>query len=267
LEPEKVPEVLKIRINFKVLGLIIAGFVGFQAFLYLAPESDEIEEGVAFLSMSQPLIVAIASFFVAYRYGLSQVFGKSYLVFAVAYFVYFLAEFSYYAYDVIYGIDPYPSIADVFFFALYPIISMHIIINFRFFKNKTGISQKALFIAIPIVIFTVYTAVALEEYGGFEEIISDETSTFDYFYTLIFVAGTAVTLSLAALGALVFRGGMLGIVWALLLVGILVFTIGDVWYYYLELFGEYNLLHPVNLFWYASHWIIIYALYKHSKSI
>lgn len=261
------PEILKSKINFKIIILILAGAIGFQMFIYFTPESVEIQEDISYLSMAQPLIVSFASFFVAHRYGLSQVFGKSYLILSIAYFAYFLAEFIYYAYDLIYGVDPYPSIADVFFFAVYPLVSLHIIINFRFFKSKTGLMQNALFIAIPIIIFTAYTTVALEEYGGFEEIISDDESTFDFFYGLIFVAGAAVTLSLAALGALVFRGGMLGVVWVLLLCGVLAFTIGDTWYYYLELFEEYDLYHPVNLFWYASYWIIIYALIKHSKAI
>ncbi|HET6518107.1 MAG TPA: histidine kinase [Nitrosopumilaceae archaeon] len=267
MRPERVPEVLKTPINFKVIGIIFAGVIGLQSFLYLTQESGDVEEGIAFLSMSLPLVVAICSFFVAHRYGLSQVFGKSYLMFSLAYFVFFLAEMTYYAYDVIYGIDPYPSFADIFFFAFYPLTAMHIIINLRFFKSKTTTWQKILFIAIPAVIFSAYTITASEAYGGIEEIILDDEATFDYLYGLIFVAVAAITLSLAALGAIVFRGGMLGIVWVLLLVGILINNIGDVWYYYLELFGGFDLYHPVNLFWYSSSLIMIYALYKHIKSI
>jgi len=35
----------------------------------------------------------------------------------------------------------------------------------------------------------------------------------------------------------------------------------------LEVFGEYDLLHPVNLLWYIPDGIVIYALYKHGKAI
>ena len=267
MQPERVPEVLKTKINFKVIGAIFGGVIALQAFLNLSQDSLDAEEGMAYLSMSLPLIVAIASFFVAHRYGLSQVFGKSYLMFSLAYFVFFLAEITYYAYDVIYGIDPYPSFADIFFFAFYPLTALHIIINFRFFKTKTKNWQKVLFIAIPAIIFTAYTFTASDAYGGIDEIIGDDEALFDYSYGLIFVAVAAITLSLAALGAIVFRGGMLGVVWILLLVGILINNIGDVWYYYLELFEGFDLYHPVNLFWYSSSLIMIYALYKHSKSI
>jgi hypothetical protein len=74
-------------------------------------------------------------------------------------------------------------------------------------------------------------------------------------------------LALALLGAIVFRGGSLGIVWILLLLGVLVTSIGDIWYFYLELFDGYGSGHPVELLWYAGYWIIFYALYKHRKII
>lgn len=254
------PEVLKSKINFRVFALIIGASIAFQTFVYFAAESSDLnmEENLAFVSMSLPLIVSVVSFFIAFKYGLSQIFGKSYLFLALAFFSFFLAEVTYYAYDEIFGIEPYPSIADVFFFGLYAFAIVHILINFRFFKTKTHITHKLLFIAIPIVIFSAYSYISLEEIGE---------ADFDFFYGIIFVGGAAITLSLAALGVLVFRGGLLGIVWSILLIGLLGFAIGDVWYYYLELFGEYDLYHPVNLFWYAGNWIIIYALYKHSKAI
>jgi len=262
-----VPTILQTKINYKLLGIIFLAAIAFQSYLYFVETTDQIEEGIAYLSMSTPLLVSAASLVIAFRYGLSEVFGKAYLIFALAYFSLFLAELTYYAYDVIYGIDPYPSIADVFFFVLYPLLSIHILTNLKFFKTKIPIKQKVLFAIIPIIIFSIYSGASLDEYGGYEEMIGDEEAAFDYFYGLIFVGGAAITLSFAALGTIVFRGGLLGVVWAVLLIGILIFTIGDVWYYWLEVVGEYDLTHPVNLLWYMSDGILIYALIKHSKSI
>lgn len=267
MEPEKVPTILQTKVSYKLLGLIFLAAIIFQSYLYFVETTDQIEEGIAYLSMSTPLLVSAVSLIIAYRYGLSKVFGKAYLVFALAYFSIFLAELTYYAYDVIYGIDPYPSIADVFFFAMYPLLSIHILMNLKFFKTKIPAKQKLLFAAIPIIIFSIYSGASLDEYGGYEEMISDEEAAFDYFYGLIFVAGAAITLSFAALGAIIFRGGLLGVAWALLLIGILIFTIGDVWYYWLEVVGEYDLTHPVNLLWYIPDGIVIYALFKHAKAL
>ncbi len=52
-----------------------------------------------------------------------------------------------------------------------------------------------------------------------------------------------MVLSYAILGASIFRKGVLGVAWLLLVVGILVSTVGDFWYYYLEVFEEYSDLH------------------------
>jgi len=74
-----------------------------------------------------------------------------------------------------------------------------------------------------------------------------------------------VVLAYAILGASIFRKGVLGVAWLLLVIGILVSTVRDVWYYYLEVFEEYSDLHPVNVMWYVSDFLIIYALAKHRK--
>jgi len=44
-------------------------------------------------------------------------------------------------------------------------------------------------------------------------------------------------------------------------------TAGDVWYYHLEIFGEYFDAHPVTVAWFVANMIMIYALYKHIKSV
>jgi len=83
----------------------------------------------------------------------------------------------------------------------------------------------------------------------------------------MFTIGSAITLAFAILGAKIFKEGALGTVWFLLVIGILVNTIGDVWYYHLEIFGQYDLMHPVNIFWYSSYWLMVYALYRHKKEM
>ncbi len=88
---------------------------------------------------------------------------------------------------------------------------------------------------------------------------------FDYFYGIIFIAGASTTLGFAILGAKIFRQGAIGVAWLLLVIGILINAIGDVWYYHLEIFGEYFDAHPVTVIWYVSNLLMIYALYKHQK--
>jgi hypothetical protein len=250
-----VPSKIKSPIDFVVLGLIIGAAIGVQ-FLFMSLPEDELGNTVFIGSLISSASVATAAFIIAKRYWGTKVFGKSYLAFALGYLAYFIAEVLYYTFDLYLGIEPYPSVADIFFFALYPFSLIHLILNIRFFNPKFSVKQKAWLIAVPAIIFFIYSYTTLIEY---------EEPSFDYFYGIIFVLGASTVFAFAVLGASVFRKGVLGVAWLLLVCGILISTVGDVWYYYLEVFEEYSDLHPVNVMWYVSDFLIIYALAKHRK--
>jgi len=258
LEPDKVPEKLKITINKKMLLLILAMVLGFQGFIYIMPSSDGLDTFISFVSIVNPLVASIVSFLIAKRYGNSMVFGKAYLILGAALFMMFLGESSWYYIQNILKEEPFPSIADVFFFAFYPLAIGHIILNIRFFGTKFDVKTKLWLVSLPTAIIVIYTILTLQQ---------NSELNFDFFYGLIFVVFSSSLLSLSLLGALSFRGGTLSIAWSLLMVGILLTTIGDVWYFYLQTFDAYVEGHPVELFWYSSYWVITYGLYKHKKAI
>ena len=97
--------------------------------------------------------------------------------------------------------------------------------------------------------------------------VPDAELNFDFYYGLIFVAGASTTLSFTIIGALTFREGVLGPIWFLLVIGLMINAAGDVWYYHLEIFGEYFDAHPVTVVWFVANLFMIYALYKHIKNI
>ena len=169
---------------------------------------------------------------------------------------YAIAEVLYYTFDLILGIEPYPSIADVFFFLLYPFALGHLLLNIKFFNTKVSSIQKIWLAAIPISFIVIYS---------FMSFLELDEPNFDYYYGIIFIAGSSTTLGFAILGAKIFQQGAIGVAWLLLVIGILINAIGDVWYYHLEIFGEYFDAHPVTVIWYVSNLLMIYALYKHQK--
>ena len=263
MKPDVVPENLKNPINYKILALIFGSVLTLQSILYFIPESEKYELIISIISFVNPLATSIASFVIWKRYSGSLVFGRAYFFLGMAYFMVFAAELTYLIYDLILNIDPYPSIADVFFFALYPFTLIHLILNIKFFKLKIFQTEKKWLFIIPIFIIVTYVlSTILSTSGEFEDYIS-----FDFFYGLIFTLGSAITLAFAILGAKIFKEGALGTVWLLLVIGILINTIGDVWYYHLEIFEQYDLMHPVNIFWYSSYWLMVYALYIHKKEM
>ncbi|MCV0372672.1 MAG: histidine kinase [Nitrosarchaeum sp.] len=255
-EPDVVPNKLNTNINYKVILGIISAVLIFHIFVNYASAPDDADVIISVFSFLNPLAVSIASFIVAVKYIDAGIYRKAYLILGFAYLMIFLGEITYLVYDLFLGIEPYPSIADVFFFLQYPLTLGYLLLNIRFFTSFNN-KYKAWVVIFPMFILLSYGVAALEELD-FE---------FDFFYGMLFVSGASVLLSFAILGVTIFRNGLLGKAWMILVMGILSLTIGDVWYYYLELVGEFDLIHPVNLFWYAGYWIIIYALYKHKKII
>lgn len=240
------------KINFKSLSVIFAIAIGI--FVSLNVLDEEITSLIVFpISVILSLGVAITGFIIA-KQNSSQVSGRSFFVLGLGYLSYTIAEVTYYSLELL-GFEAYPSIADVFFFGLYPLVAIHLIMNIRFFfKKKLSKIQKVWLAAIPVTFVMIYAIISIEELDGF---------SFDFWYGLIFILGAATILSLSILGVVIFKKGYYGIPWLLLSVGILANAIGDVWYYHLEVFDLFSDSHVVNVIWHCSNMVMIYALLKH----
>jgi len=256
--PDIVAEKVDSPINYKILAGIIFAAICFQLTLTFVFSFDESDLIISIVSLLNPLAVAIIGLSLAHRYKGSLIFGKSYLFLSLGFFSLFVAEITYSVYDLILEIEPYPSIADIFFFAYIPLLIAHLVINIRFFQPSIKNLTKIGIIAVPIIITATYGILSLNEIGE---------ANFDFYYGIIFVAATSVALTLTILGTRIFKEGALGKSWWILLFGVLALTLADDWYYYLEIIESYDLTHPVNILWYAGYWIIAYALLKHKKTI
>lgn len=253
MSAEIVPDKLRSSINYKVLSIIGGLVLGFHFLVNNTEESDLL---VYIFSMSIPASVSIFSFIVGRRYAGTLVYAKAYNMLGIAFLLMLFAEITYFVYEQFLDLEPYPSIADVFFFAFYPMIIIYLIINIRFFAPKLTKIGTSIIISIPVIATSTYLGLTIEDFGSF-----------DFFYGIIFVAAASTTLGLAINTAKIFRGGLVGTAWLVLVLGITINVIGDVWYYYIEVVESYSLEHPVNLFWYSAYLLILYALYKHKKSI
>ncbi|MBS3922330.1 MAG: histidine kinase [Nitrosarchaeum sp.] len=253
MSAEIVPDKLESSINYKILAIIGGLVLGFHFLVNNTEESDLL---VYIFSMGIPASVAIFSFIVGRRYIGTLVYARAYNMLGIAFLLMLFAELTYFVYEQFLDLEPYPSIADVFFFVFYPMIIIYLIINIRFFAPKLTKSGIGAIIGIPVIATTTYLGLTIEDFGSF-----------DFFYGIIFVAAASATLGLAINAAKIFRGGLVGTAWLVLVLGITINLIGDVWYYYIEVIESYSLSHPVNLFWYSAYLLILYALYKHKKSI
>jgi len=251
--PQVVAEKLGSPINFKIIAVIAGLVLGFHFLVNYSEGSDALIYG---FSMIIPLAVSVFAFVTSRRYSGTIVYSKAYVMLGIAFLLMFFAEFTYFVYEQFLDLDPYPSIADVFFFVFYPMILAYLIINLKFFAPQISKSGYAVIFGTPVVATLTYVYLTFSDFGSF-----------DFYYGIIFVAAASVTLGLSFHTAKIFKGGLIGTAWLILLIGIIINVIGDVWYYYIEVIGEYSLADPVNLCWYSAYLLILYALYKHKAAL
>jgi len=255
--PDIVPDKLTNPISpFVIIGILSIG-VGIFVSMNLVSEEDGGTIAFSFSVLLTTLVVIFA--LIVSKQNQIGIIAKSYFALGLGFLSYVIGEILYYSIEDLFGIEPYPSIADVFFLATYPLLLIHLILNIRNFNIGYTKLQKFWIPSIPIFALIVYVIMSIE--------VPDAELNFDFYYGLIFVTASSTTLSFSILGALTFRQGALGIVWLLLVVGLMINASGDVWYYHLEIFGQYYDAHPLTSAWFVANMFIIYALYKHLKII
>ncbi|MBI5698571.1 MAG: hypothetical protein HZC29_08880 [Thaumarchaeota archaeon] len=250
------PERLGSKIDYKIIAII---FFLTVAYYVISNSIDAITDEFNVIDVTELSLQAAAmvtAFYISKLYWPGKIFGKAYFALGISFGMWFVAEVIWQAYENIFFISPYPSIADIFYFAFYPFALYHMITNIRGFEVKIFKKSNIWMAAIPVIILSGYSYLAITEWGG---------TNFDYYYSLIFVTIASVSTSFAILGALTFRRSAFAVVWSLLAVGLFLHIAGDIWYYYLEIFSAYTNTHVVNALWQAGWMLIIYSLYKHQK--
>jgi len=244
-------------VSAKILGLIAVLAIAYLVYLNFIPTEPEFEISDYFYSIGA-FACGVAAIIVSKRYWGSSVFGKAYLALGIAYFLLFAGEVTYVFIENILHEDPYPSPADAFFL-IFPVFALfHLVTNIRYFKRDINIPTKVFIGAIAVGITASFAFFFYEDTGE---------ANFDFWFGTLFVAIEAPIFALAVLGAMVFRHSVLGTAWLLLAIGLFLFTLADIWYYYLEWFEMFTISHPVNVLWALSFMVIVYALIKHQKAI
>jgi len=256
------------KINIKVIGIIVGLTIVdlIYGLYYFEGSNFEIKDGYY---MAGIFGVGVVSILVAKKYHGSEMLGKAYLFLGLGFFAWFIADVGYYYQQFVLDIDPWPSPFDIGFFASYIFAILHLSLNTRYFRPKWSKEMKAILIVIPIVAVGSFTAIAYSAWGEYvdgDEYTQDDL-VFDIGYTNLFIVGIAITLAFAVVGASVFRHSVLKETWLLLAIGICLWVATDSVYFYLETIEEFTHNHPINSGWTASFMIIIYALYKHTKTL
>jgi hypothetical protein len=273
-KPRVVPENLQSPINPRIILLILGVVVSFSIANSMAPQDSAKFTFFDFSYLVSFGVAAVFGIFISKRYWRSKIFGKSYLSLSLGYACYFIGSLVWYIYAVIYHVEnPYPYYPDVAYFAFFPFVIYHLKRNIHYFKPKLEKKQKINLVTIPIGItlfFIFITLVPIDVTDGLFNLKILPTPEHDQtFYTttatsISYVILDTFVLSSTLVGVKIFRNSALGSAWELLLVGLALYALADLIYYYFEAFGL-DVANNVQGLWVGSAIVVCYALYKHKS--
>ena len=186
---------------------------------YFGREYATVSYNVLNLIITTPLI-AICLFLLV-KEGIRGDFGRGWLCFTTFNVFWFVAERIWMFYELVYKIDPWPSEADYFWLAGYPIYFAFTIFYLKPFKNAISAKTIALSIGVTVTVagFLIYN-------------VSQKSSLFEPETALGIAYPVADTISLAPIivGLILFFRGKVNFLWTCLLIGMLCFVVSDYWF-------------------------------------
>lgn len=200
-----------------------------------------------------PLAVAACCMLLYVRYGGSRIFSRSFLMLGIGNLAVFVGEALYYFYlDPTGTLDVWSEVAEALFFASYLFFISHITINVGYFSGRVW----------PGLLLTTTVSILFAA-GFFVWVGADDADL----WSLASVVGS-VTLGIwAAFAFGVFRQTILSAPWALLTLGILLGSVGDIVYRHSYMLGLYDFESMSTSLWLTSNMVIMYGLYRHCRSI
>jgi len=245
-------------LNNKVLLLIVGLALVFEFYVLTTDFDTSIFNVADSFYFIGPIAVMAVGFAIAFKHGKDSMYFKPFLLLSVGIMFFMLGDATYLYYDMVLDEDPYPSIADVFYFAFYPCVIGFIIFTLKFFAFPLSKPKVALISAITITLILVFTVLSYDVYEG-------DILNFDYAYGMVFIIASSLTVGLSTLGILSFKRSLQGLVWLLIMASLVVDSIGFIWYHYLELFEGYVALHTIDTFILSTWTIMFYGLYRHFR--
>jgi len=205
--------------------------------------------------------VALASILTIKLYRQKHFQSKAFLFFTIGVSFWFIAEQIWAAYVYVYDIDPFPSIADIFYMATYPFFIAFLLISLK--PIRKSITKKIWLFSI-VLSFTFLIPSILACYNALEESeggIDPISKSIALSYPIL----SSFQLIPAIIGVMFMAKKGASYTWMLLLFGFLIFSISDTFYLFSELDGSYYDGHPVDLMYLYGFILLIFSLYSRLK--
>lgn len=191
------------------------------------------------------------------RDRLSGSFGRAWACFTCFVVLWFVAERIWMIYDLVYHADPWPSEADVFWFAGYPAYFAFAVFYLQPFRSS--ISKKLMASALGV---TVVIAGLLIYNTSLQE---SEISYFEEALGLAYPVLDAVSIAPIIIGLALFLRGQVSFLWSCLFIGMLCFVVADYGFIFFSLDETYYTGHVIDIPYMWAYLFFLAGTYNNAK--
>jgi hypothetical protein len=199
----------------------------------------------------------ILSLILAYRFRGKGDHGKAWIVFTIFIASWFVAEQIWMLYDLVYDIDPFPSTADSFYVAGYPLYFVFMLFYLK--PMKKAISKKMLLfaslISIALVIPTLYFTIDVDS----------ELNELDTVLAAIYPVADSIVLIPAMIGVTLFFKGEVNFLWMLMCLAIILNVVADTGFLIESQNDSYYTGSPLDILYLWAYALFSFGVYSHLK--
>jgi signal transduction histidine kinase len=186
--------------------------------------------------------------------------SKAFLFFTIGVAFWFIADQIWVVYEHIYDVDPFPSIADIFYIGAYPLLVVFLLLSL---KPITKLITKKVWLFAFLLSFSFLTPSLL---SCFNSLSDDEgLDVFSKSIALSYPILSTFQLAPAIIGIMFMVKKGASYSWMLLLFAFLMYSVSDTFYLFSQLDGTYRDGHPVDLMYLYSFILLIFSLHNRLK--
>ena len=248
-------------ISFSKSSFLKLLFISLGAITSVIFIANYLDEDIAILvgnSSYIPIQIAmlITAIYVVRYFGMDGVHGIGWIAFLGFVICWFAGDMSWIILEMVFGLDPYPSIADVFYLPGYPFLMIFVVSYIIPFRD--AISKKMMMLSVLASLLLVTVSIIMMGIPNYE---------FDTALTLAYPIFDGVILVPVLLGLFLFLKSKTDLMWSLILFGILSTFIGDIAFAYMEYAEIYYTGNPLELAFFWSYILITFGMMYHVKTM
>jgi hypothetical protein len=222
---------------------------------FLGKETVKVVTDIAYIPVSAVLVVL--SSLLSLRFSHHGNHGKAWLFFLGTSISWFMAETLWAVYELVYNVNPFPSLADLFFIVGYPFLLFFLIYYLK--PIRKAVSKKitigAILASIVILVPSVYMSYSFDP----------KVSLLENVLATSYPIADSIVIIPALIGVILFFKGQVNFTWSLICLGIILQTIGDTGFQFATFTNTYYTGHPVDIVFLWSFILFSFGVYDHIR--